>query len=237
GRRRTGSRDRSSCSVSLTIAPANNSRVQRTRPSGGFEQAVATSSASSLPVSLRAAPGRGSSLSAASRLPSTKRRLVRYIVDPAMARLVAIASSLTPESAASRDLRPLQLARRVLATAQQRGQRLALALVQLDPVTYIHRCPPAVEGTTDESGTRPVSPLFPTRLHIQAGPILSLYLRLYSGGRSAPGHVSPPAVHQMILTLERGGLIRRQPGVARSIEVLVDPDALPTLRANNEQPV
>jgi hypothetical protein len=81
---------------------ASQQRVQRARPSGGFEQAVATSNASSLQVSLRAAPGRGSSLSAASRLPSTKRRLVRYIVEPAMARLVAIASSLTPESAASR---------------------------------------------------------------------------------------------------------------------------------------
>ncbi len=32
--------------------------------------------------------------------------------------------------------------------------------------------------------------------------------------------VSPPSVHQMVLTLERVGLIRRQPGVARSIEVL-----------------
>ena len=50
-------------------------------------------------------------------------------------------------------------------------------------------------------------------------------------------HVSPPSVHQMILTLERAGLIRRQPGVARSIEVLVDPDALPTLRAANGLPV
>jgi DNA-binding FadR family transcriptional regulator len=35
--------------------------------------------------------------------------------------------------------------------------------------------------------------------------------------------VSPPSVHPMILTLERAGLIRRQPGVARSIEVLVAP--------------
>lgn len=41
--------------------------------------------------------------------------------------------------------------------------------------------------------------------------------------------VSPPTVHQMILTLERDGFIRRQPGAARSIELLVDPDALPTL--------
>ena len=42
--------------------------------------------------------------------------------------------------------------------------------------------------------------------------------------------VSPPSVHQMVLTLERLGLIRRQPGVARSIEVLIDPESLPVLR-------
>jgi DNA-binding MarR family transcriptional regulator len=42
--------------------------------------------------------------------------------------------------------------------------------------------------------------------------------------------VSPPSVHQMVLTLERTGLIRRQPGVARSIEVLVAPELLPILR-------
>jgi len=42
--------------------------------------------------------------------------------------------------------------------------------------------------------------------------------------------VSPPSVHQMILTLERAALIRRQPGVARSIEVLVAPENLPVLR-------
>ena len=42
--------------------------------------------------------------------------------------------------------------------------------------------------------------------------------------------VIPPSVHQMVLTLERLGLIRRQPGVARSIEVLVAPELLPVLR-------
>jgi DNA-binding MarR family transcriptional regulator len=42
--------------------------------------------------------------------------------------------------------------------------------------------------------------------------------------------VSPPSVHQMVLTLERAGLIRRQPGIARSIEVLIDPECLPLLR-------
>jgi hypothetical protein len=42
--------------------------------------------------------------------------------------------------------------------------------------------------------------------------------------------VTPPSVHQMILTLERAGLIRRQPGIARSIQLLVDLQALPVLQ-------
>jgi Mn-dependent DtxR family transcriptional regulator len=41
--------------------------------------------------------------------------------------------------------------------------------------------------------------------------------------------VTPPTVHQMILGLDRRGLIRRQPGQPRSIEVLVAPDDIPPL--------
>lgn len=41
--------------------------------------------------------------------------------------------------------------------------------------------------------------------------------------------VTPPSVHNMILTLERRGLITRTPGRARSIEVLVPRDQLPEL--------
>jgi DNA-binding MarR family transcriptional regulator len=41
--------------------------------------------------------------------------------------------------------------------------------------------------------------------------------------------VTPPTVHQMILTLERVGLISRQPRVPRSIAVLLDRSALPEL--------
>lgn len=41
--------------------------------------------------------------------------------------------------------------------------------------------------------------------------------------------VSPPAVHQMILTLEARGLIERTPGQARSIRLLIPPDELPNL--------
>ena len=42
--------------------------------------------------------------------------------------------------------------------------------------------------------------------------------------------VTPPSVHQMIMQLERLGFIRRTPRQARSIEVLVPADQLPTLQ-------
>ena len=42
--------------------------------------------------------------------------------------------------------------------------------------------------------------------------------------------VSPPSVHQMIVQLERLGLIRRTPRQARSIELLVPDDELPKLQ-------
>ncbi len=42
--------------------------------------------------------------------------------------------------------------------------------------------------------------------------------------------VTPPTAHQMLITLERIGLIRRKPGMARSIELLVEPESLQVLR-------
>ena len=42
--------------------------------------------------------------------------------------------------------------------------------------------------------------------------------------------VTPPTVHQMVLTLERRGFIQRVPGQARSIALLVPPESLPPLR-------
>jgi Mn-dependent DtxR family transcriptional regulator len=41
--------------------------------------------------------------------------------------------------------------------------------------------------------------------------------------------VTPPSVHQMVLTLERNGLISRVPGKARSISVLVPRKEIPAL--------
>ena len=42
--------------------------------------------------------------------------------------------------------------------------------------------------------------------------------------------VTAPSVHQMVLTLERQGLITRKPRQARSIEILIDPTTLPLLK-------
>jgi len=41
--------------------------------------------------------------------------------------------------------------------------------------------------------------------------------------------VTPPSVHRMVLALEKLGVIRRTPGRARSIEVLVPSEELPEL--------
>jgi repressor LexA len=41
--------------------------------------------------------------------------------------------------------------------------------------------------------------------------------------------VSPPSVHQMVLTLERNRLIEHTPGEARSIRLLLPRENLPDL--------
>ena len=42
--------------------------------------------------------------------------------------------------------------------------------------------------------------------------------------------VTAPSVHQMVIALEKAGLIKREPGTARSIQLLLAPEALPILR-------
>ena len=41
--------------------------------------------------------------------------------------------------------------------------------------------------------------------------------------------VTPSTVHQMVLALERKGLVSRRPGQARSIQVLLPPEQIPPL--------
>src|SRR3954467_10775125 len=73
-------------------------------------------------------------------------------------------------------------------------------------------------------------------LHGEAGVLPGFYLHLRAHVRTPTRrnrHAAPfprqPAVHQMIVTLERNGFIRRQPGVPRSIEILLPPKNLPIL--------
>lgn len=47
--------------------------------------------------------------------------------------------------------------------------------------------------------------------------------------------VSPPSVNQMVKTLEKKGLILRQPGVPRSIRLLVPDDEIPLLRGDGSK--
>lgn len=42
--------------------------------------------------------------------------------------------------------------------------------------------------------------------------------------------ITAPSVHSMVLTLERRGFIRRVPGQARSITLLIPPESLPPLK-------
>jgi len=80
--------------------------------------------------------------------------------------------------------------------------------------------------------SRPAKTLTPKQGQYLA--FIHLYTRLH---RRPPAEtdmqqyfrVSPPSVHQMVLTLERRGFIRRQPRTARSIELIVDPKLLPEL--------
>ncbi len=49
--------------------------------------------------------------------------------------------------------------------------------------------------------------------------------------------VTPPTVHQMLLALEKAGLISRKPGIARCIAVLVKRAQLPSLDPAEAQAV
>lgn len=48
--------------------------------------------------------------------------------------------------------------------------------------------------------------------------------------------VTPPSVHQMVLSLEERGLVQRTPGTARSLRVLLDADMLPPLKDPDAEP-
>jgi Mn-dependent DtxR family transcriptional regulator len=84
----------------------------------------------------------------------------------------------------------------------------------------------------------PVSNSPPPRFTVKQGQYLAFIYTYTLVNRQPPAEadfqrffgVTAPSVHQMIVQLERLGLIRRTPRQARSIELLVHPDALPSLQ-------
>jgi DNA-binding MarR family transcriptional regulator len=95
---------------------------------------------------------------------------------------------------------------------------------------------------SQKSGTaRRTGPLRFTQKQGHYLAFIYVYARMF---RQAPAEadmqrhflVTPPSVHQMVLTLERAALIRRKPGAARSIEVLVPPQDLPIIEWLNFNP-
>src|SRR5437764_12765539 len=146
----------------------------------------------------------------------------------------------TADIGGQQDLGSLELAGGMLACAQHRSELIAFGLAQLDPLTYIHLglLVGSPDESTDESKIGRVPPLQPATFHGKARRVSSLHLCLFAhvpAPTRRNRHATllprqPPSVHQMVLTLERVGLIRRQPGIARSIELLVPPGELPILK-------
>lgn len=74
----------------------------------------------------------------------------------------------------------------------------------------------------------------PTPKHAQVLAYIHLYTKV---NRRPPAEadvagyfaMTPPSAHQMILRLEKSGFISRQPGMARSIRVLLPASELPAL--------
>lgn len=48
--------------------------------------------------------------------------------------------------------------------------------------------------------------------------------------------VSPPSVNQMVKMLEKRGLISRQPGKARSLQVIIPEEEIPAWKAEKRAP-
>jgi DNA-binding MarR family transcriptional regulator len=73
-----------------------------------------------------------------------------------------------------------------------------------------------------------------TKLQGQYLTFIAMYMKLHrrppaEADIQAYFQVTPPSVHNMIVTLERRGLISKTPGAARSIRVLVEAERLPPL--------
>src|SRR5690348_513314 len=90
-----------------------------------------------------------------------------------------------PGVGGQQDLRSLELAGRMLATAEQRPEFSALDLAEVDPIAYVHGVPPCSRHapTTESDGRRES---FGKNLHAQAGAVSGLYPPLYAAPPQTP---------------------------------------------------
>src|ERR1700716_1207255 len=119
----------------------------------------------------------------------------------------------------------------MLAAAQKCREFGPLGLAELNAIAYIHPCLLIDRGTDEQlnrmTGVSSSEKTF-TPKQGQYLAFIPLHPRLPRRPPAEPdmqqySRVSPPSVHQMVLPLERAGLIKRKPRVARSIELLADP--------------
>jgi repressor LexA len=79
---------------------------------------------------------------------------------------------------------------------------------------------PTARKYTDKQGQYLAFIYYYTKIH-RAAPAEAEFQRYFG--------VTPPSVHQMILTLEQRGLITRTPGLTRSIRLTLERAELPDL--------
>jgi DNA-binding MarR family transcriptional regulator len=87
------------------------------------------------------------------------------------------------------------------------------------------------------SATGRQAPSF-TKLQGQYLAFIDLYTKLHrrppaEADLQAYFQVTAPSVHNMIISLERRGLISKQPGAPRTMRILVDAELLPPLTDSN----
>ena len=135
------------------------------------------------------------------------------------------------------DLRPLDLAHGLPAAGQ--GLQLgALGFAQVHAIAYSHPGlldaqspdnPKTAAMSQSQSDPRftPKQGQYLAFIHaytcVNARPPAEADMRRFFG-------VTPPTIHQMVLSLERAGLIQRTPGTARSIRLIIPPESLPALQ-------
>src|SRR6266849_9556511 len=163
------------------------------------------------------------------------------MVDPLTFKVAAIASSLTPSFAAKRICARFILRVAWRPPAQQSVKLITFRLAKVDTKLYIQlhllkrrgADESEMSQTLDESAAA-AGPRF-TQTQGQYLAFIYAYSRIFKRPPAEADmrrhfEVTAPTVHQMVLTLEKAGLITRVPGAARSIQLLVPPEALPILR-------